>query len=89
MQAIIAITLGILAVLMYIVLDSMRRLEDEFIQTYLDHHKMSHDLQRIYKETNKDAASIKRRQTWSKKREKKDLKTENTGGHKRISWKTK
>jgi len=23
------------------------------------------------------------------KREKKDLKTENTGGHKRISWKTK
>ena len=76
MQAIIAITLGILAVLMYIVLDSMRRLEDEFIQTYLDHHKMSHDLQRIYKETNKDAASIKRRQTWSKKRELKDIKTE-------------
>jgi hypothetical protein len=38
-------------------------------------------LRLIYKESNKDAGAIKRRQTWSKKREKKDLKFE-TGGAK-------
>lgn len=68
MDLIIAITLGLLCLLMWLVLDSMKQLEAE-ISFRL--HRIEHNQQQI-----------KVRQTWSKRREKQDLKTESTNGGK-------